>query len=201
MSAGQRGLLRLTAVSAVLCLTLVAYGHAQGAHRACSATRDLAVTEVSILGQDGRSTATVPTDTLWIPAERRLADPFFVRVSMSYGSSAQADSVYVSVMLRVMLVSGPPGSTPGGRVPFLTGTLRDTVVALTRRTVVTLGPFSTRALVPWPGIAVQAAANALPVTVTAQGQALRISRQGPPCVEPLRNNQARSREVKLIFAY
>ncbi len=188
---------------AVLGLQVAPNGLAGQNVRPCARSQDLAIRSVSIMGAAGTGRALSVVDTLWVPAEGRFADEIYIRVELAPASATRAaDSVYISGTMRLRLAADDQrGAAAPSWVEFPIRLVRDTIVSLGRNAV-DLGPFSTRALVPWPGIAVQATANSFPTGVVAVASALWIHRAGATtCTEPLGNNLARSRVVPTEFAH
>jgi hypothetical protein len=169
----------------------------------CPRPDDIGIRQVAIVGTQRGSAQHLPADTLWVPSEGRFGDAVYVRVSPIVATSRSGDSIYAAATIQLMLrAATAPGAATQDLVPFPIRTVRDTIVALTPGESVTLGPFSTNDLIPWPGIAVEATANSLPIGVVAVAWILRTRRSTPPtCTEPLKNNVRRSRLVTLDFAY
>lgn len=164
----------------------------------CSPPDDLRVSSVVIMALHGRTGTPVAPDTIWVPAEGLLSDELFVDVGVTKPRFAVGDSAYVAVSLELLL-RGPGDS---GYTSFTSGAMMDTLVPVPESKVTRVGPFATRRLIPWPGIAVEATANALPTNLRARAWALMLRRgKGRGCLEPLRNNVRRSRTVVLEYAY
>jgi hypothetical protein len=168
----------------------------------CPAGEDFRVRETFIVGsKDGSPNLTRPS-SLDIPSEGRFADGIFVRVIPDAPSTRGNDSIYISATFELILNSPSGPHTSSGLMTFPARTVKDTIVAFQPGIPVDVGPFSTNRLVPWPGKAVQATANALPTRVRALAWILRVRKEsGGSCVEPLRNNMARSLPVTLEFAH
>jgi len=177
---------------------------APGQIHQCAPSDDARIRAVSIIGTEGSPPKSTIVDTLWVPSEGRLSDRIFVRVVIEDPTARPGDSVYVAATLELMLQSGfsKKGASAPKLIAFPTRSLRDTVFVFQRSDTVTIGPFSTNALVPWPGIAVQTTANALPVGARAAAWVLRVGKNSrPTCVEALQNNIGRSPLARITLAH
>lgn len=166
----------------------------------CSPQAQLTLDEISLLGVNTQTGAVVVTDTVWIPSEGRLGDSLFVRLSVSAPAASRGDSMYAIAALRLQLDEASQEGNHERAVEFPSHSVIDTTVALTPNTTVILGPFSTNHLIPWPGIAVNATANANPAEIVAEGGVLQVVRVGSTCTESLRDNRKRTRPVSIQYA-
>jgi hypothetical protein len=170
-----------------------------GQEPACTRRAELTLEEVTVVGVNAQTGALLGADTIWIPSEGMLGDSLYVRLSMSAPAAGRGDSVYAIAALRLQWHALQQRDREGP-VELPSRAVVDTTVPLTPHTTLILGPFSTNHLIPWPGIAVDATANANPTGIAAEAGVLQVTRAGSTCTENLVDNRKRSRIVTIQYS-